>query len=236
VPIDLPKQRELKCSGGHVVGYLSFRKLRSKVRAPDTTARIFGAVAVRARQRAAAHRNLRKGSPMELKITRGPGRPQPVSRPIAGARPASLSAAGDTANGHWLAQEYFPRRGGAIMTVPKKPFLAVVDGTTLPPAATPPRQPRKGKRSASDREGTAIAAAYTIEHGAQTDKLHADAFRDLEGRLCDYVRMAHIAGDLAANAEGDEDMIFAIVHTFEMLKKLKADYYAAYHDEKPLEL
>ncbi len=72
---------------------------------------------------------------------------------------------------------------------------------------------------------------------AQTDKLHADAFRDLEGRLCDCVRMAHIAGDLAANAKDvDEDMIFAIVHTFEMLEKLKADYYAAYHDEKPLEL
>ena len=70
----------------------------------------------------------------------------------------------------------------------------------------------------------------------QTDKLHADAFCDLEGRLCDCVRMAHIAGDLAANAEGDEDMIFAIVHTFEMLKMLKADYYAAYHDEEPLEL
>jgi hypothetical protein len=31
-------------------------------------------------------------------------------------------------------------------------------------------------------------------------------------------------------------MIFAIVHTFEMLKTLKVDYYAAYHDEKPLGL
>ena len=72
---------------------------------------------------------------------------------------------------------------------------------------------------------------------AQQDKLHSQAFRDLEGRLCDCVRMAHIAGDLAANAKDvDEDMIFAIVHTFEMLKTLKVDYYAAYHDEKPLEL
>ena len=40
----------------------------------------------------------------------------------------------------------------------------------------------------------------------------------------------------AANAKDvDEDMIFAIVHTFEMLKTLKVDYYAAYHGEKPLE-
>jgi hypothetical protein len=28
----------------------------------------------------------------------------------------------------------------------------------------------------------------------QQDKLHSQAFRDLEGRLCDCVRMAHIAG------------------------------------------
>jgi len=26
------------------------------------------------------------------------------------------------------------------------------------------------------------------------DKLHSEAFRDLEGRLCDCVRIAHIAG------------------------------------------
>ncbi|WP_426533642.1 hypothetical protein [Bradyrhizobium sp. McL0615] len=45
------------------------------------------------------------------------------------------------------------------MTARKKPFLAVVDGTTLPP----PAGPRNGKRSASDREGTAIAVAHTIE-------------------------------------------------------------------------
>jgi hypothetical protein len=45
------------------------------------------------------------------------------------------------------------------------------------------------------------------------DRLHADAFRDLEGRLCDCVRMAHIAQDLAVNAkDADEHMAFAIVH------------------------
>src|SRR5882757_4260845 len=55
-----------------------------------------------------------------------------------------------------------PTRRGAIVTR-AKPFLAVVDGTTLPTPATPPRKPRKGKRTPADREGTAIAAAYTIE-------------------------------------------------------------------------
>ena len=68
------------------------------------------------------------------------------------------------------------------------------------------------------------------------DKRHADAFRELEGRLCDCVRMAHVAGDMAANAEDvDEDMLFAIGQTFAMIETLKVDYYAAYHGEKPLE-
>ena len=70
----------------------------------------------------------------------------------------------------------------------------------------------------------------------EQNKLHSQVILDLEGRLCDCVRMAHIAGDMAANAKDvDEDMIFAIVHTFEMLKTLKVDYYGAYHGEKPLE-
>jgi hypothetical protein len=72
--------------------------------------------------------------------------------------------------------------------------------------------------------------------GDQLDKRHADAFRDLEGRLCDCVRMAHIAADMAAKAEDvDEDIVFAIVHVFEMLERLKVDYYAAYEDGKPLD-
>jgi hypothetical protein len=46
----------------------------------------------------------------------------------------------------------------------KKPFLAVVDGTALPPPVRAPRKnPRKAKRTAADREGTAISAAHTIE-------------------------------------------------------------------------
>jgi hypothetical protein len=41
-----------------------------------------------------------------------------------------------------------------------KPFLAAVGGETLPP---PAETPRKAKRAPIDREGTAIAAAHTIE-------------------------------------------------------------------------
>ena len=70
----------------------------------------------------------------------------------------------------------------------------------------------------------------------QVDKLHSQAFRDLEARLCDCGYMAHIARELAANAkDADEDMVFAISQTFAMIETLKVDYYAAYHGEKPLE-
>jgi hypothetical protein len=47
----------------------------------------------------------------------------------------------------------------------------------------------------------------------QTDKIHSQAFRDLEGRLSDCVCMARIARELAANAKIDDDeLIFAIGH------------------------
>jgi hypothetical protein len=48
--------------------------------------------------------------------------------------------------------------------------------------------------------------------------------------------MAVIARCLAANAViEDEDLLFAIGHTADMLQALKTDYYAAYHGEKPLD-
>jgi len=71
----------------------------------------------------------------------------------------------------------------------------------------------------------------------QTDKIHSQAFRDLEGRLSDCVCMARIARELAANAKIDDDeLIFAIGHAAAMLKTLQSDYYAAWHNEKPLDL
>ena len=66
---------------------------------------------------------------------------------------------------------------------------------------------------------------------------HAWAFRDIEPRLNDCVRMAKIARQEAFDRyHGDnEELVFAIGHTAEMLEALKAEYYAAYHGEKPLE-
>jgi hypothetical protein len=71
---------------------------------------------------------------------------------------------------------------------------------------------------------------------AQVDKLHSEAFRDLEGRLCDCVHMANIAAQLMCNhATTDGNLAFAVYNTERMLTVLKADYHAAYHGEKPLE-
>ena len=70
----------------------------------------------------------------------------------------------------------------------------------------------------------------------QRDRLHADAFRDLEGPLCDCVHMTVIARHLAANEKDvDPELLFAIGHAAEMLEALKVDYYAAYEERKPIE-
>jgi hypothetical protein len=66
-----------------------------------------------------------------------------------------------------------------------------------------------------------------------TEVLHAEAFRDLENRLMDCVSMGKIAFDLICEHKTeDREMVFAVAHTWELLEKLKKDYYAAWHDEK----
>jgi hypothetical protein len=65
------------------------------------------------------------------------------------------------------------------------------------------------------------------------DTLHAEAFRDLENRLCDCVSMAQIAFEQIQNFKTDDrELLFAVAHSWEMLAKLKRDYYADYHGEK----
>jgi hypothetical protein len=66
---------------------------------------------------------------------------------------------------------------------------------------------------------------------AETDKLHSAAFRDLEGKIADCESMAKIAADQIHNHKTDDrELVFAVAHTWEMLAKLKADYYAAWYD------
>ena len=70
---------------------------------------------------------------------------------------------------------------------------------------------------------------------SEIDKLHSEAFRDLEPRICDCESMAKIAAQIVMSARIDEsnrEFVFAVVHVFEMLTALKANYYAAWHGEK----
>jgi hypothetical protein len=69
------------------------------------------------------------------------------------------------------------------------------------------------------------------------DEIHAEAFRDLEGRISDCAFMAHIALGLAEpfinkRDYASERALFAVCHVYEMLKKLDADYRAAWYGKK----
>jgi hypothetical protein len=59
--------------------------------------------------------------------------------------------------------------------------------------------------------------------------LHAQAFRDIEPEICDCVRMSYIAAQLVMN--NDEAAPFAVGHLYEMLRRFKQEYYAAYHGD-----
>jgi hypothetical protein len=65
------------------------------------------------------------------------------------------------------------------------------------------------------------------------DRLHAEAFRDLEPGICDCTTMAKIAAQIALSTNTtDRELVFAVAHVSEMLDAFKANYYAAYHGEK----
>jgi len=71
----------------------------------------------------------------------------------------------------------------------------------------------------------------------EVNDLHAEAFRDLEGKISDCAIMAHIALQMAEpflNTRDDqaERALFAVCHVYEMLKKLNADYQAAFYGEQ----
>jgi hypothetical protein len=74
------------------------------------------------------------------------------------------------------------------------------------------------------------AAGYSEPY---IDKLHSEAFRDLEGSICDCEIMARIAAQLMSNARSDDDeLVFVVFHVSQMLTALKADYHARWHGEK----
>jgi hypothetical protein len=53
---------------------------------------------------------------------------------------------------------------------------------------------------------------------SEIDKLHSEAFRDLEPSICDCESMAKIAAQIAMNTKTeDRELVFAVVHAMEML-------------------
>lgn len=69
-----------------------------------------------------------------------------------------------------------------------------------------------------------------------SDRRHANAFRDLEARLSDCQSMAQIAAQLMVDAQTtDGELVFAVCNTARMLKTLKEDYYAAWEGERDID-
>jgi hypothetical protein len=70
------------------------------------------------------------------------------------------------------------------------------------------------------------------------DTLHAEAFRDLEGDVCDLERMSDIAQGLIMECAAREDHLrqlelatFAVWQLAKMTREFKESYYKRYHGE-----
>jgi hypothetical protein len=73
---------------------------------------------------------------------------------------------------------------------------------------------------------------------SEIDKLHSEAFRDLEGDVCDLERMGQIAEDLivqcVAKQEGYRELelsTFAVTQLAKMLRDFKDQYYKRWNGE-----
>jgi hypothetical protein len=73
---------------------------------------------------------------------------------------------------------------------------------------------------------------------SEIDKLHSEAFRDLEGEVCDLDRMGEIAQNLIMNCAAKEDSFhdlelatFAVWQLAKMAKEFRANYQKRYHGE-----
>jgi len=73
---------------------------------------------------------------------------------------------------------------------------------------------------------------------SEVDKLHAQAFRDLEGGVCDLERIGQIAQDLivqcVATEDGERELelsTFVVMQLAKMLRDFKDQYYSRWHGE-----
>jgi hypothetical protein len=71
------------------------------------------------------------------------------------------------------------------------------------------------------------------------DRHDAEAFRDLEGEVCDLERMGEIARSLTTQCTVTEDSlrelelaVFAVWQLAKMTQEFKENYYKRYHGEK----
>ena len=71
-----------------------------------------------------------------------------------------------------------------------------------------------------------------------SDRHHAEAFRDLEGAVCDLERMGHIAQGLIMECAVREDSlrqlelaVFAVWQLTKMTREFKEGYFKRYHGE-----
>ena len=72
----------------------------------------------------------------------------------------------------------------------------------------------------------------------EIDELHSQAFRDLEGEVCDLERMGQIAQDLIVQCVAREDgyrelelSSFAVTQLAKMLRDFKDRYHKRWHGE-----
>ncbi|MGY8685018.1 hypothetical protein Q2941_45840 [Bradyrhizobium sp. UFLA05-153] len=64
------------------------------------------------------------------------------------------------------------------------------------------------------------------------DKLHGEAFRELETNLRDCLRMVSTAAQLMFDASIEDDQLrFTVFHSAEMLKRLEKEYDASWRGE-----
>ncbi len=73
---------------------------------------------------------------------------------------------------------------------------------------------------------------------SEIDKLHSEAFRDLEGEVCDLDRMGEIAQNLIMNCAAKEDSFhdlelatFAVWQLAKMAKEFRTNYEERWYGE-----
>jgi hypothetical protein len=77
---------------------------------------------------------------------------------------------------------------------------------------------------ASEPPASAAPAAEPVS-GA-TDKRLCSAYADLEGAICDATHMVDIATEMANDEEDiDEQLLFAVIHSQDLMRGLKARFY-----------